>query len=541
MAALRADRQTWEPHFRELETHFSPRRARWQTTDHNRNKPTANNSIINGTPLYAVRVLKSGMMSGHTSPSRPWFRLITPDPNLMEVAGVRDWLYQVEQRMREVFARSNIYNALPTCYSDLGVYGTCALGVYPDDRDTIRAYPYLPGSFWIANGSRLSVDTFGREWRYSLGNLVEDYGVDALPAALKESYEKGHYDTPVDVCHLIQPNRGRNPMYADNRNMAYESVHWLKGWPEDKALKVSGHPELPALVARWETAGENAWGDSLGMDALGDAKQLQFEERRYAQMLDKIVQPAYLASPDLKNSQKDTNPGGFTYSALGSSSSGMTPLYVPNPQALQFVRETIGGLEARVSRAFYVDVFLMLAQSERKQVTAREVEERHTEKLTMLGPILERLSDELLDPLIDRTFKIMDRAGLIPEWPSELDGQKVKIEYISILAQAQKAVGRGAIEGVVNFAGALAAMNPEAIDKVDMDQAIDEYSGLVGSPPTIIRSDEAVAGLRAKRQQELQRQQQMAMAQQASQTAKNLSQTPMDENTALDQLVDAKG
>lgn len=537
VGALKSDRQSWEPHFRELETHFAPRRGRWTTSDHNRNKASANSAIINGTPLYAVRVLKSGMMSGHTSPSRPWFRLITPDPALMEVAGVRDWLYQVEQRMREVFARSNIYNALPTCYGDLATYGTCALGIYPDERDTIRAYPYLTGSYWIANSARLSGDTFFREWRESLANVVEEYGLDSLPDALKESFEKGHYDVPVDICHLIQPNLDRNPRYADSRNMQYESIHWIKGWPEEKALRVSGHPEMPVLIGRWETAGENAWGDSLGMDALGDAKQLQFEERRYAQMLDKLAQPAYIASPDLKNSQKDTNPGGFTYSALGSSQSGMTPLYVPNPTALQFVRETIRGLEERVSRTFYVDVFLMLAQSDRRQVTAREVEERHTEKLMMLGPILERLSDEILDPLIDRTFRIMDRAGLIPDWPPELDNAKLKIEYISILAQAQKAVGRGAIEGVVNFAGALAALNPEAIDKVDMDQSIDEYSTLVGAPPTIIRSDDAVAALRNERAKQQQMAQAAALAQQSSQTAKNLGQTPMGESNALEEIV----
>ena len=53
----------------------------------------------------------------------------------------------------------------------------------------------------------------------------------------------------------------------------------------------------------------------------------------------------------------------------------------------------------------------------------------------------ERLNDELLDPLIDRTFAIMLRVGLIPPPPQQLQGQSIKVEYTSILAQAQKLLG----------------------------------------------------------------------------------------------------
>jgi len=53
-------------------------------------------------------------------------------------------------------------------------------------------------------------------------------------------------------------------------------------------------------------------------------------------------------------------------------------------------------VENRIERSFYVDLFLMLANSDRRQITAREIEERHEEKMLMLGPVLQRLNDELL-------------------------------------------------------------------------------------------------------------------------------------------------
>ena len=43
-----------------------------------------NSKIIDPTASLASSVLSSGMMSGITSPARPWFRLATPDPDLMD-------------------------------------------------------------------------------------------------------------------------------------------------------------------------------------------------------------------------------------------------------------------------------------------------------------------------------------------------------------------------------------------------------------------------------------------------------------------------
>jgi hypothetical protein len=46
----------------------------------------------------------------------------------------------------------------------------------------------------------------------------------------------------------------------------------------------------------------------------------------------------------------------------------------------------------------------------------------------MLGPVHERLSNELLDPIIDRTFAICQRAGILPEQMSDLI-ERLRHEY----------------------------------------------------------------------------------------------------------------
>src|SRR5205823_5874348 len=121
-------------------------------------------------------------------------------------------------------------------------------------------------------------------------------------------------------------------------------------------------------------------------------------------------------------------------------------------------------IQERVKDAFYANLFLMMAESDRREITAREIDERHEEKMLMLGPVLERLHGELLDPLVKRVFNIMARNGLIPPPPEDVAPSQVTIEFISMLAQAQKAVSTGAIERFWQFGMQIATSKPEALD-----------------------------------------------------------------------------
>ncbi|MBL1923622.1 phage tail protein, partial [Klebsiella pneumoniae] len=95
-------------------------------------------------------------------------------------------------------------------------------------------------------------------------------------------------------------------------------------------------------------------------------------------------------------------------------------------------------------------------------------------------------NDEFLDPFVDRTFNIMARRNLFPEPPEELQGTPLKVEYVSILAQAQKSIGISSAERFVGFVGNLAKGNPAALDKLNIDQTIDEYGNMLGVPATIV-------------------------------------------------------
>lgn len=531
LEGLKQERTSWESHWKDLARFFLPRRGRFMFGEKSDGQKR-HQDIINGRPLFAARTLASGMMAGLTSPARPWFRLTTPDPQLAEQGDVKFWLSDVEQRMRDVFSKSNLYQALPVFYHELGVFGTASMGAFEDDRDVVRFQPFTIGSYWLGQDSEGRCDTFAREFRMTVRQCVDKFGIDRVSNQVRTAYERGDLEVWVDVCHLVEPNDERMPGRFDATGMLYRSLYWEKGRTNDpgkpEMLSERGYRENPILSARWTVTAEDIYGSSPGMDALGDAKGLQVQEKRKAMAIDKFVDPPMNAPAEFTNKVADLFPGGLNY--LGANPSAkIEPIYQTSPQ-IQPLLEDISALEHRIDTAMYADLFLMLTLDARAQPpTAEEIRAREQEKLLMLGPVLERLNDELLDPLIDRTFQIMLRAGKIPPPPESLQGVSLKVEYISVLAQAQKATALSGQDRLVSYVGNLAALHPDILDKIDWDQSVDEYGQALGVPPRLILSDDDVEAVRAARAQEAAAAKAAQMAQPVSQVA--TAATKMAETT----------
>ena len=289
------------------------------------------------------------------------------------------------------------------------------------------------------------------------------------------------------------------------------------------------------MAPRWDAIGSDVYGSSPAMDALGDVKMLQQMQTDSISATYKMNNPVMNASPNMKGEPLTLSGGGVNF--VKDTRDGFVPAYQTNFD-VQKVEFKIQAVQTAIRQAFFNDLFLMLA-GESKQMTATEVAERHEEKLLMIGPVLERLQAECLDPLINRTFNIMNRANLLPPAPQELSGSELKVEYISLLAQAQKLVGVTGIERLSAFAGNLAQVFPEVRHKFDAMEALDRYGEYIGVPASIVKSDdEAKAAADAEMKQ--------TMAQRAAETggqmadaAKKLSETKVGEaeQSMLDRML----
>jgi len=248
--------------------------------------------------------------------------------------------------------------------------------------------------------------------------------------------------------------------------------------------------------------------------------------------LAKVVDPPMNAPSNMKDSAKSIIPGGVTYVDTQQGQQGFSPTFQINPD-LNSMEFKIERTQTAIDQTFFKDLFLMISASNKTNMTATEVIERHEEKLLMVGPVVERLQPELLDRSIDRVYDIMENNNLLPEPPPELEGMDIEVEYISLLAQAQKAVGISSLEQTVNFAGSLSELWPEARHKLNALQAIDEFAKMAGAPVSVVVSDEEVEAKIQAEAQQIAEAQQKEDAARAIQGAKTLSETDTEKPSAL--------
>ncbi|HAM5180836.1 TPA: phage tail protein [Escherichia coli] len=539
-AQLTNDRSSFEPHWRELSDFINPRGSRFLVTDVNRDD-RRNTKIVDPTATLSARTLSSGMMSGITSPARPWFKLATPDPDMMDYGPVKLWLEVVQRRMNEVFNKSNLYQSLPLLYASLGNYSTGAMAVLEDDSDVIRTMMFPIGSYYMANSARGSVDTCFRKFSMTVRQLVMEFGMKNVSTSVKSLWDVGSYESWIEVIHAVYPNIDRDTAKLNSKNKPVKSVYYEVGGDSDKVLRESGFDEFPIMAPRWEVNGEDVYGSSCpGMIALGQVKALQLEQKRKSQLIDKATNPPMVGPSSLKNQRVSLLPGDITYIDQVTGQDGFKPAYLVNPNTADLLAD-IQDTRQIINSAYFVDLFMMLQNINTRSMPVEAVIEMKEEKLLMLGPVLERLNDECLNPLIDRTFSIMARKNLLPQPPDVLQGMPLRIEYISVMAQAQKSIGLSSLSSTVGFIGQLAQAKPEALDKLDVDQAIDAFAEMSGVSPTVIVPQEQVEQIRQQRAQQQQQQQAMAMGMAAAQGAKTLSEAQTADPSVLTALSNAAG
>jgi hypothetical protein len=534
--ALKNERASHDPHWRELSDYILPRRSRFYDQERNRGEKK-HQKIINGTATKAVQTLGAGMLAGITSPSHPWFRLSTHDSELADFGPVSSWLHYCELALYDVFSKSNTYKALFESYQDLAVPGTAPVIIDEDDEDVLRLYVQPTGSYALANSERLVVDTLYREMSMTVVQMVSKFGRNNCSAHVRSEYDKGNYDTWRKVVRVIEPNLDRDPSQANHRGMAFRSCWMEDGKSDREFLREGGYMDCPIAAPRWDATGEDVYGNSPGMAALGDVKALQIYEEARAEGVEKLVDPPTKGPSNMRRDRISLMPGDHVAVDQVSGGTEFGPALVINPSGIVATTESIRDIEQRVNAQFYVDLWAMMMDADRSGITATEVAERHEEKLLLLGPVVLRIQDELLKRLIDRAFGILLRKGRLPPPPRELANQELKVDYTGPLAQAQKLVEAGPVDRLVGFTGNLARIKPDVLDKLNEDATFDEYSRVLGVKSTLMNTAERVQAIRQQRAQQQAAAAQGAAMAQAAQGANQLAGADMSDDNALTRLV----
>lgn len=549
LGSLTSERSSWVSHWRDLSRHILPRNGRFSLSDRNRTGRERYNAIYDNTATRSMRVLSAGMMAGVTSPARPWFNLTTPDPSLSGYYPVRRWLDEVVERMQRVFAKSNVYRALHQAYEELSTFGTACMLVLPDFNNVIHCYSVTAGEYSLQQDYKGRIVTFYREFQKSVSEVVTEFGFENCSQAVKDAWNSRNHEAPVDLLHVIEPrsDQERDLRSPAAKDMPWRSCYMERGGDDDKLLRESGFETFPVLAPRWQVAGGDVYGTSPGMEALGDIRQLQQQQLRKGQAIDYKTKPPLQVPTTMANRDVDMFPGGVSYYEPGqllpfdqvSPSGGIRSAFEVNLD-LGALLADIQDVRVRIQRAFYEDLFLMLSNiGTNTRMTATEVAERHEEKLLMLGPVLERLHNELLQPLIDITFSEMLKVGALPPPPEELGGVDLSVEFVSILAQAQRAIGSISIDRFMGNVMQMSKVNPELLDKINFDKWVDNYSRMLGVNTDILVDDSRVQALREARGRAQAAIEQSKIMQQQASSARDLAASPTNSKNALTDMQQA--
>jgi hypothetical protein len=534
--SLKSEYNIWKKGHQQMSMYIDPTRGIFDNNRTTIGEPIDHETLLDSHATFARDTAASGMHTIMNDPAGSWFE-IRLDEMLMDVfPNVKIWLDEVKRRMLVVLNKTNVYEVLFTFYKELLQFGTACFLILEDMDDVIRARSFTCGEYFLGVDCKGRVNAFAREFNMTVGQLVEQFGIESVSENVKADWDNGSVDKLHKVRHLIEANDNKKGGMEDFMNMPFRSIYWEATNDSDVFLRTGGLNRFRVIAGRWETVTtEMVYGYGPGWHAIGDIKELQVTHK------DMLLAQELIGNPPL---QKDSNvqgnianvPGGVTTVSSNMPNAGVRPLYQVNPN-LESFNLSIDRLHKKIDKFFFADLFLMInsmdAMGGNIQKTAYEIAERKAEKMMMLGPIGHKLTEEVHDNLIEILFYDMLENGLLPEVPQEIEGQELRVRYMSIFAQAQRAQGVNRIEKVLGFVGNSSALYPEAPDMLDIDEVIKEVSDMEGLPAKLLRDPELVAEIRAQKAQQQAIMAGASVANSAADTTKKLADSKMVEPSAL--------
>jgi hypothetical protein len=516
-----------------------------------------NDAIIDSTPTLAVNVCASGLWTGMTSPSRPWFA-IEADPTWtgeIDQEG-KSWIEERQKKAYQILSESNFYQEMAQAFQDVVVFGTAPVIVYEDYEDIIRLYLPCAGEYYLASGGRLDITDLYREFTFTVKEIVDMFKLENCPAQVKKLWAQGgaSLDNEFVVAHAIEPNFAIAKQQGGDKEVtivpgkfAYREIYWLKGIKTELPLSVRGFNSKPFMAARWSKVSNDSYGRSPCMDALGDNKQIQLETRRKAEFIDKGVRPPMGANVELKNEPSSIISGMITYMSTEGGKKGFWPLFEPQAQWLAGITADIDKVSARIERCLFVDVFMAITRMEGVQPRNQlELTKRDLERLQQLGPFITLFENEFGNPFFERLFNIMDRRRVTKPMPQSLKNVPLKIKYTSIMRLAQQsaeAVGMKDFFGTMGglSSAAKAAGVPDPLRIVNLDKSARHFADITNIPSNLLFTDQEVVSHDQIRAKAMQQAQAPGQAMAAVTAAKTLSDSSASSDNLLGQILGSQG
>lgn len=485
--------------------------------------------LLDGTSLDLPDILASGIQNYLTPGATPWFTLTHPDKMIADRKAVRMWMQDTTDEVNYTLSRSNFYNQMPQFYKSSGVYGTSVLMVEEDHEQEVRFYNMPIKMVYIVEDAREKPMEYYIVFEFTAEQAVVKFGIDNVGTDVREAFNgKRDPDQKFIYVYYLGPRNMREYGKESQENMPIRGV-WIEE-KNKKIVKEDGYFNMPAVAHRFYKRARITYGFSPAMKALPWVRMLNTMSDTVLRAAMKHSDPP-LALPDSGFlAPMNFNPRAQNFYKRGKLDPTKDIAPIGNYGKINVGLEEIKYYSEMAGNAFFKNAFLSF-QDITKQMTVPEVMQRQNEALTLLGPAVGRYMSDVLQPLVERTIGILWRSNRLPPLPDEMImNPEYDVKFVGRLAQAQKQSEINNITNALSIAAQVAQFKPEALDKINADETIDEIWGITNAPAKILYDADEVSEIRAAKQRQMEIISQIQMAQGAAAAGKDATQA--DKNMA---------
>jgi hypothetical protein len=555
-AKLRVDRAPYQQHWYDIQELLDPHLVIWDmsTTGF---PDFVQDVLMSSKPLQSFDDLVAGLQEGIVPASQMWSRYGLQDDEspLNDDEVVWNYFHTISKTAMGILHRSNFYQQTPSLFRSVSRYMTGAMIMERDTDSYVRFTTFPIGSYYVSNNDKGLVDTFCREFRMKVRQVVEKfcekengkYDLSNLSDAVRNMWlDPAKREEWVQVIHLVFPNpeydkskSKLNAKYKYYSSNYYELTQNVGG----SILQEEGYDFFPIYCVRWWRQFTDAYGvDGPGFKAIGDIRQLYKQIQMYLSAMAKVNEPPLAADPSIAGvvgGQVGTTPGFMTIVPGGSKGGGFGPAYQIQPD-LAAIKAGIDDLKKDIDRLCMADIFRMLSNDERQTPpTATEVLQKLQEVSHVIGPIFGNFDHDWIQPMMRDLYWMMLQDGLIPPAPEQLHGAPLKVEVISRIAMTLKMTEITGYQKGIEFATALAQAKQAGNDSLNDDEFLQRVFKALNLPPTTLFSKQQLQTIRQARQQAQDKQQAIENAHKLSGATKNLGQSDTGDNgNLLQQLME---
>ena len=469
--------------------------------------------VFDSTAILAANTLASSVHGALTSPSNRWFNLRFRQAQLNKEDEAVEWLQACGERVWYALQESDFNLQINEAYQDLVAFGTSCVTQEPKDDVEWAGLDFstLPiREVYFEQDHKGGVYRFYRRHEWTALQIITKFGEDKVPKhIIEKSKNASQADHKHTVILCIYPRKGKENADTTKLLQPKQRPYGYKYILHNTCERLGdegGYYEMPAYLPRWQKASGSMWGFGPGTIALSDTMTLNTMVEQRLAAASKVIDPATLVTERGLMSDLDLEPGGQTVVRDPDS-------VRPYESGARFdvADQLIMGYQMQINKVFLVD---RLELKESPAMTATEVNARFDLMQRLLGPVFGRLQTDLLDPLIERTFRILLRGGQLPEIPpmvAEAQGE-LDIDYVGPMARAQKSDMVGMMTQWMSMMTEFSEAYPELAMLPEPTEFGRELGQIMNVPATMVRSDAEVKERISKDEEAKLQERQLAMA-----------------------------